>query len=1392
MTKTLVSTLMAMLAGLATASAANVYLKASDAAGTTSLNSAGQWTDGLAPSAANNYYTSNFFVRTPTSGNITFAGNSLTLMTPQGQTAPQRSILYKGPGNTIVTINNFTNAGGVINVASGNVLAIFAGNAMTIASNSTVLADQGPVLIDYPLYGASDVTLTNTSGQSRTITYTNDLSGFKGRFLVDVNVNLALAHPNALGNPAATMLDQIVLNSGATLTANTNITMNNANGGITLAGPANISFGNTNITLTISEPISGGSILTKRGGGILTLAGDNSNLSGGVTMLTFTAGSQLNINSATALGLGTFTLGAGAVAPALLDNTRGSALTLTTGNLQTWSSSFTFLGSSSLNMGTGSILMNANISATVSNNSLTVGPVFDDGTPRSLTKGGPGTLTIDGGANYTGNTTVNQGVLALTSSAVLASPVVTVASNATLNVASVGGITLNFGQTLAGGGSVVGNVTDGNGSTVINPGGTGAGTLSINGNLALAGGSTLNFELTPAGTVGSGVNDLIAVSGQLNLSGATVLNVLGAPGSGVTYTLFQYGSFAGSLANLTIPPGFILTNNTAAKTIELISAHVAANLTWRGDGTANLWDLGVTANFIQSGTNQLFFNTDLVTFDNSGSNSPAITLVSDVSPAAVVVNATQDYTLTGGGIASGSLSKSGSGTLVLDNTNTYSGATVINGGTLQLGDSAGTAGGTTFGLAGSIGSGPVTNNGNLAFSRSVDLTISQNINGSGSISNVGAAGTVTLAGSLNGGAVAMAGQGALRLNGSNSYTGLTLVSAGTLFVGNSNALGATSAGTVVENGALYVDLNQPITISDEALTLNNGTLRRGGGQALTWGSAVVLSGAGTFSVDGGATLNVTNAAGVSGSNVGVTLTGGNDGNGTIAGPLNLGAGALTVSGGFWNIAAANNYTGKTFLNGGRLLIPALAALGPNPGVATPDFVFFNGGLLALTNSQTISGGTRGLTIGSAGTLYVQDSAATVTVNGDLNGAGNFSKWGPGTLILSGANQFFGSVFLDGTSSSANDGITRLTSNSALANMAVTPGTPTLFQGNNNSGWSTLQLDGSGGPITLAADWSMNCRNNDNPNVQNVAGNNNLSGTIHLNVGGNRAIFQSDAGLLTLSGTLQYDGALTGGRTWTFSGAGNTLVSGQIINSLNGAPIGLTKNGAGKLTLANVNDYGNTTTVNGGVLELTGSITSTNGVVLNGGALAGNGVITDNVTVQSSIGSGTIDNLTVNGNYTINGTQTVEVNRAGPAADFVTVSGTVSAVAGTLSVKNLGAALQVGDTFTLFNKPVSGGAALSVVGGGAIWINNLASTGSIQVQSVVPTTPTTLTATAGSGSLNLSWPGSHLGWVLQTQTNALTVGIAANWVDVPGTAAVTATNIAVNPANPTVFFRLRYP
>jgi hypothetical protein len=75
---------------------------------------------------------------------------------------------------------------------------------------------------------------------------------------------------------------------------------------------------------------------------------------------------------------------------------------------------------------------------------------------------------------------------------------------------------------------------------------------------------------------------------------------------------------------------------------------------------------------------------------------------------------------------------------------------------------------------------------------------------------------------------------------------------------------------------------------------------------------------------------------------------------------------------------------------------------------------------------------------------------------------------------------------------------------------------------------------------------------------------------------------------------------------------------------------------------------------------------------------------------------------------------------------------------------------------------------------------------------VPTTPTNLTYSVSGNTLTLSWPANYLGWILQSQTNALSTGLSGTWFDWPGSAAVTTTNLTINPADPTVFFRLRNP
>ena len=78
----------------------------------------------------------------------------------------------------------------------------------------------------------------------------------------------------------------------------------------------------------------------------------------------------------------------------------------------------------------------------------------------------------------------------------------------------------------------------------------------------------------------------------------------------------------------------------------------------------------------------------MVTFDDTGSTTPAVNIVANVKPSAITVNSANNYTLsstTGGGIGgSASLTKNGAGTLTLNTSNSYSGATFISGGALTL------------------------------------------------------------------------------------------------------------------------------------------------------------------------------------------------------------------------------------------------------------------------------------------------------------------------------------------------------------------------------------------------------------------------------------------------------------------------------------------------------------------------------------------------------------------------------------------------------------------------------------------------------------------------------------------------------------------------------------
>jgi hypothetical protein len=91
-------------------------------------------------------------------------------------------------------------------------------------------------------------------------------------------------------------------------------------------------------------------------------------------------------------------------------------------------------------------------------------------------------------------------------------------------------------------------------------------------------------------------------------------------------------------------------------------------------------------------------------------------------------------------------------------------------------------------------------------------------------------------------------------------------------------------------------------------------------------------------------------------------------------------------------------------------------------------------------------------------------------------------------------------------------------------------------------------------------------------------------------------------------------------------------------------------------------------------------------------------------------------------------------------------------------------------------------------------NESANSGQVSGSLLVNPRPGTLQASVSGNTLVLSWP-TNLGWILQSQTNSLNVGLVANtnaWFRLPGSGLVTTTNLPINRAEPTVFYRLIYP
>ncbi|EHA8897019.1 AIDA autotransporter-like protein ShdA, partial [Salmonella enterica subsp. enterica] len=371
-----------------------------------------------------------------------------------------------------------------------------------------------------------------------------------------------------------------------------------------------------------------------------------------------------------------------------------------------------------------------------------------DGT--SLIKQGAGTLILNAENTYTGGTTISGGTLVATNVDALGSGDVT--DDATLEL-NTGG---TFDNAISGSGQVVksgdkmltlSGANSYSGGTLISDG-----TLVASNVEALGTGDVTNDAVLELNT-GGDFDNAISGSGQVVKSGDETLTLSGSN----TYT-------GGTL----ISDGTLVASNVEALGTGDVTDNATLEMNTGGDFINNI---GGTGRVEKSGDDALTLSGSNTYTGGTTINDGTLIATSvdalgsgDVTNNAVLeLNTGGDFINNIGG--TGRVEKSGDETLTLSGSNTYTGGTLISGGTLVATNVE------------ALGTGDVTDNAVLELNTGGDF-----------INNIGGTGRVE-----------KSGDDTLTLSGSNSYTGGTLISSGTLVATNVDALGS---GDVTDNATL--------------------------------------------------------------------------------------------------------------------------------------------------------------------------------------------------------------------------------------------------------------------------------------------------------------------------------------------------------------------------------------------------------------------------------------------------------------------------------------------------------------------------------------------------------------------------------------------------------------
>ena len=675
--------------------------------------------------------------------------------------------------------------------------------------------------------------------------------------------------------------------------------------------------------------------------------------------------------------------------------------------------------------------------------------VVSDGNGTAFTKTGSGTLTLSGNNTYSKNTTVSGGTLevsgALYSGGTHSGSSFTVGAAGTLDVTGAGSLGLGavFGVNIANSGTINYNsTTDQEISGIIS--GTGVLTKDNSSTLTLSGANTYSGNTTV-----SGGTLQIGGAGKLQTDATGFYSGDIAIASGAT---FQYSSSASNTAaryDGTISGDGTLIKDGSTSTLRLQGTTSVANIeinqgTLRVQGNVDaLGGAGTTVTIGASGSENAILqyagsnltyttkaaivvgagSTGTKTILNGGTNNvenTTITLEDDV-----IIDDSGTFTLGGVISGTGGLTKTNSGTTTISVTNSYTGLTTVNEGTLVIDNSTGSA--RNFG-AGDIeinnGATLQTTSTGGGQTRLQSRTITFDANGGGTINfgggntRVGGTTFVTTGGSTN-----FITGAAIDISTSAIYN----VSDGTDDV-DLQVSSIIQRSGITKNGNGTLSLTNTNNLQSNAININAGTLEiAGAGKLRNGGSdysaninndgifkynttasqsfASIISGTGAIEKDNISTLTLTGANSYSGNttiNNGTLIINGNQGSAT---------GSMTIN-------VSGTLGGSGTIGASLLTVNGVIAPGNSPGtLATGSQLWNDGGsYLWEINASNDAGGTIGtdpgwdwlditgtldLSLLSTGGFTIDiDSLTSGNIAGDAVGFDTWTKGSPGDVDYS--------------------------------------------------------------------------------------------------------------------------------------------------------------------------------------------------------------------------------------------------------------------------------------------------------------------------------------------------------------------------------------------------------